>query len=184
MILKGRHLNDVSIAIFQNMDSPVNARNRRHREIESRDRGTMRLREVIKEKHGNVTFISSPGDDAPVEFCIQCTSCSPKMPSRFSIKIEMEPFVDPAIAAAQHAEEIHETVSVIEGELRSLERKIEMIMRNAETAKEQEISVHGRSITISRASVYWPLFHIAIVIVASYSQATHVANFFKKHHIV
>lgn len=177
-------MNDVSIAMFQKFDSERDMRNRRHREDGSSERGTQRLREIIKEKHGTLTFLSSPRDHAPVEICIQCMTATPKTPARFSMKVDMEPYVDPAIEAARHRDNIHETVSSIETELQGLERKLGTIMNLAEWAKQEEIKVHSRSIAISRASVYWPIIHIAVLIAAAYTQASHVAKFFKKHHIV
>jgi emp24/gp25L/p24 family/GOLD len=177
-------MNDVSIAMFQKFDNEINTRNRRHREDDRSERGTQRLREMIKEKHGTLTFITSPRDNAPVEICIQCMTATPKSPSRFSLKVDMEPYVDPEIEAARHRDTIHETVSNIETELQGLERKLGMIMNLAEWSKEQEIKAHSRSIAISRASVYWPMIHIAVLVAAAYTQASHVAKFFKKHHIV
>ncbi|KAI2514087.1 emp24/gp25L/p24 family/GOLD [Fragilaria crotonensis] len=184
MAKMGRKMNDVSIAMFQKFDSETNTRNRRHRDNEDAERGTQRIREIIQEKRGTLTFISSPRDDAPVEICIQCMTATPNTPARFSLKVDMEPYVDPAIEAARHMEDIHQTVSSIEKELQSLERKLGMILNLAEWSKQQEITVHSRSIAISRATAYWPMIHIAVLVIASYIQASHVARFFKKHRIL
>jgi emp24/gp25L/p24 family/GOLD len=177
-------MNDVSINMHQQFDNSMNSRNHRHRNTDTGDRGTVRLREEIHEKHGTLTFISSPRDDAPVEVCIQSLSASPTTPARFSLKIEMKPYVDPAVEAAQHKAKIEGTVSSMQLDLQGMERKIDDMMNIAMWAKEHEMAVHDRSVAINHAAMYWPMIHIAVLIVAGYAQASHVARFFKKHRIV
>jgi hypothetical protein len=49
-----------------------------------------------------------------------------------------------------------------------MERKIDDMMNLAMWAKEQEVTVHDRSVAINRAAMYWPMIHIAVLAVAGY----------------
>jgi emp24/gp25L/p24 family/GOLD len=181
--LQGRKMGDTSITARQRFDAHSNSRNQRNRHVDS-DQGTGHFREQVKEKHGIFQFTSSPRDDAPLEICVQCLSASHYTPIRFSLQILMEPYVDKASEEAKLREKLDGTVSTTQLDLQGLEQKLEMILAYSESAIEQEIRVHNRSISINRSSMYWPLIQIVILIVAGFMQANIVSKFFKKHHIV
>ena len=182
---QGKKMNDVSVTMFQIRSNNADMKKNRRRDRDDDElKGTVRLREEITKNHGVLTFLSSPREYGLVDVCVQSMSASHTAPSRYSLKVEMEPYVDPLAEAAKNKAKIVTEVSGMQRDLQGIERKIEMIMNTADWAKEQEITVHARSISISRASAYWPIIHIVVLLVAGYTQASHVARYFNKHHIV
>eukprot|EP00545_Synedropsis_sp_CCMP1620_P003172 CAMPEP_0119013742 /NCGR_PEP_ID=MMETSP1176-20130426/8881_1 /TAXON_ID=265551 /ORGANISM="Synedropsis recta cf, Strain CCMP1620" /LENGTH=264 /DNA_ID=CAMNT_0006966855 /DNA_START=50 /DNA_END=847 /DNA_ORIENTATION=- len=177
--------NDVSVTLFQRFTD--NSAAFRRRSGGKQDRGTVRSRNVITDPSGMLFFTTAPEDDGVLEMCVQSLKATETDPVRFSLKVEMSPYVPEAVKEekkSQNSQVVDGHVSRMQTDIKGLERKLEMIMNTVEWTKEQEIKVHDRAISMNRASQYWPMFHILVLIITGYTQASHIAKFFRRHHIV
>ena len=71
----------------------------------------------------------------------------------------------------------------MENTLSSLVSKTEMILRQADYAKQLEVEFHEQSIAMSKASQWWPMLQLSVLLITGFTQANHIIQFFKKHHI-
>lgn len=174
----------MSVTLFQRfVDNSASFRRRSGHQ----DRGTVRSRTVITENRGNLTFVTAPDSDGVLEMCVQSLKATEEDPVRFSLNIETSSVVPEEVKnekKTKNDQVVQGHMSRMQADIKGLERKLEMIMNVAETAKDMEIATHDRSISMNKASQYWPMFHILVLIITGYTQASHIAKFFRKHHIV
>ena len=185
---------------------------RRRRSVEDRmleRQSSGRIREDITTRVGNIVYFTGPNEGL-IEVCVQSLSANPRAPTRYALNITQRPTDDDdeeeegrgqtaaeREAAAQakaeeqrklkigSQEQMHarRSVSRLSSEVLSLDRKVQTILSNADYAKEQEIEFHEQSIAMNRASQYWPVIQLAVLIVTGFTQANHIVRFFKTRNI-
>jgi hypothetical protein len=143
---------------------------------------TTRMREELKTKEGSVEFTTNFRRDAPVEICFQSMAATPANPSRLAFSVSQQVKHKQQLQKPG-APEQQEKMSRIEGDLKKLEYKVDMILINADYAKEQEVFFHESSLAMNRASQYWPIIHLVVLLVTGFTQANHIIRFFKSRHI-
>lgn len=170
----GRSMADISITIYQRGDTAVFAREWKLARPQS-----SRQRKELETPEGTIDYTTSERD-APVEICVQSMAASSTNPSRVSLIVTQQV---KRKQKQQDNPEIQQHVSRIEEELGRLDRKVDMILMNADYAKEQEADFHELSLAMNRASQYWPILHIVVLLVTGFTQANHIIRFFKSRHI-
>jgi hypothetical protein len=142
------------------------------------------MREGLKTREGSVEFTTGSTRDAPVEICFQSMAATPTNPSRLALSVsqqvkrnQQQLLQKPAVPEQQ------EKMSKIERDLKKLGYKVDMILTNADYAKEQEVYFHESSLAMNRASQYWPIIHLVVLLVTGFTQANHIIRFFKSRHI-
>lgn len=159
----GKTLTDVSIVVYQKGDTVSSARE------SSTTIGGGRVREELTTRKGSLEYTTSLTRDAPVEICVQSMAANSKSPERVAlevsrrVKITKEQKEEQERQAQQH-------ISAISGELVQLDRKLEMILANADFSKEQEVEFHEQSLAMNKASQYWPLIHIGVLLITGFTQ--------------
>jgi hypothetical protein len=169
----GRPMVDISITIHQRGDTASLAREWKVRPQ------TSRVRKELETPEGTIDFTTS-GRDAPVDICVQSMAATSKIPSRVSLTVTQQV---KRKQKQQASPQIQKHVSRIEGDLAKLERMVDMILTNADYAKEQEADFHELSLAMNRASQYWPIIHLVVLLVTGFTQANHIIRFFKSRHI-
>lgn len=182
-------MQDMSIVMQQRQDPHTahTARDWRRRRgfLEQKSAGSGRIREELQEHHGQLRFDTGV-TDGPVEICIQSMSANPSAPSRISLNITQIPTEeaeDKSKVDSEEQKEAQRHLSRMEAELLGLERKVSMILSNADYAKEQEIDFHEQSIAMNRAAQYWPIIHVVVLLITGFTQLNHIIQFFKTRHI-
>lgn len=176
-IAQGRKLNDVSITMYQRFEHVPGRK-------AGDDRGTVRSRNEVHEKHGTMTFVSAPNEDGVVEICAHSMQATPERPYRFQLNVTMAPNIVKQVKVNAVDPKVKGTVSSLSRDLQGMDNKIAMINNMATWAKEQEIEFHDQSISMGRASRMWPIVHIVVLFISGFIQARHVSRFFTKHRIV
>lgn len=175
----GKTLTDVSMVVYQKGDTVSSARE--WKATSGADTGSGRVREELRVRQGTVEFTTG-ARDAPVEICVQSMAANSKNPSRIAlfvsqqVKVTKEQKEEQERQAQQH-------MSAIAGELLQLDEKADMILTNADYAKEQEVEFHEQSLAMNKASQYWPMIHVGVLLITGFTQANHIIRFFKTRHI-
>jgi hypothetical protein len=199
----GRIMSDMSIVMQQRGDTVGGIANREWRRRDkleggdgvARKEGTGRIREELDKREGSFVFMTGRFD-GPVEVCLQSMAATTTAPVRIAINVtqhvdkqadnlvwqrRQQKSKDTADAGAEKAKA---EFSRMAADLRGLERKVMLTLNNADYAKDQERNFHEQSIAMNRASQYWPMIHVAILLVTGFTQANHIVRFFRTHHIM
>uniref|UniRef100_A0A7S4HZV1 GOLD domain-containing protein n=2 Tax=Odontella aurita TaxID=265563 RepID=A0A7S4HZV1_9STRA len=137
-----------------------------------------RIREDIKAKSGQVKVDTT--QDGKMDICSQSLSASHAKPIMVGLWI-VEDTQKKNEAEAEKKASQH--LNVIEGTTKALIRKMDMILRTADFAKEQEYEFHQKSLAMNRASHYGPMIRVVVLFITGFTFAHHIVNFFKTHHI-
>jgi len=174
----GRKMVDISIVVYQKGDTASSAREWK---VSTGMAGSGRLRKELTERQGTVEYTTG-ARDAPVEICVQSMAANPKNPSRVALLISQ--FMKPSKEQKEEQErQAQQHMSKLAGELLTLQKKADMILTNADYAKEQEVDFHELSLQMNRASQFWPMIHVSILLLTGFTQANHILRFFKTRHI-
>lgn len=146
-------------------------------------------------KKGYVEYVTK--QDGQVSICVQSLTASTVNPTPISLRVTEMPaggeFVGPGKEATSAApgEQLDSKsqrnakahFSQMENTLSSLVSKTEMILRQADYAKELEVEFHEQSIAMNKASQWWPILQLSVLLITGFTQANHMIQFFRKHHI-
>ena len=151
--------------------------------------------QVVKDletKKGSIKFTTVV--DGKVSICVQSLTASAISPTPISLRVTESPAGEESLSPPKEAEAVlkvdnqsqrraKEHFSQMEQTLNSLISKTEMILRQADFAKELEVEFHEQSIAMNKASQWWPIVQLCVLLVTGFTQANHMVQFFRKHHI-
>ncbi|KAL7537971.1 hypothetical protein ACHAXR_008185 [Thalassiosira sp. AJA248-18] len=153
---------------------------------------------VVKDldtKKGSIEFVTK--QDGAVSICVQSLTASAVSPTPISLRVSESPaggeWVSDTPAEkttapgemvdSQSQRNAKEHFSQMEKTLNGLISKTDMILRQADYAKELEVEFHEQSIAMNKASQWWPIVQLCVLLVTGFTQANHMVQFFRKHHI-
>ena len=209
--IKSKKLRDTSITVSQKgatVDSLSNSK-----QSTSYDEsgalvisGEGRIREELVQKQGRVEFLTGK-DSGTVEVCVQSILASSKKPARFHLRVDMvasdkeydddDQYLDDDFSVQakkakkektkdpEHLEhkEVSTKLSRLERDLQTLQNRVKAMLNNADYNKDQEAVFHEQSISMNRASKYWPIIQLIVLLVTGFTQANHIVRYLKSHHI-
>mmetsp|Transcript_6363 Transcript_6363/g.14404 ORF Transcript_6363/g.14404 Transcript_6363/m.14404 type:complete len:282 (+) Transcript_6363:123-968(+) len=193
----GRKFNDLSIVVQHREESvdPMYSKTWRGRlspEERSMDqRASGRIRHEVDETQGIFKFFTGVNDGS-VQLCVQSLGAQPDSPSRVSLNVTQLPTEDSHYDDSKGEKEKQEEkdqasakrhISRMSADLIGLERKAKLMMLDADDAKTREIQFHEQSIAMNRASQYWPIIHLVVLVITAFTQANHIVRFFKSRNI-
>jgi len=170
--------------------------------------GSGRIREELTVKKGRVEFLTGK-DAGTVEVCVQCILASNSKPVRFHLRADMDSsyesddyfydddddfYLDDDNGPRQkkakpkdpdHLEhkELTTKMSRLERDLQTLQNRVKACLNNADYNKDQEAIFHEQSVSMKRASKYWPMIQLAVLLVTGFTQANHIVRYLKSHRI-
>jgi len=203
--IKSKKLRDTSVTVAQKgatVNVIANAKQSTTYDSEGNPivSGTGRIREELTMKKGRIEFLVG-NESGNVEICVQSIIASTKKPARIHLKVDMladeddqeydddeyigektkkEKTKDP-----EHLDhhEITSKMSRLERDLQTLQNRVKACLNNADYNKDQEAIFHGQSISMNRASKYWPIIQLLVLILTGFTQANHIVRYLKRHHI-
>jgi hypothetical protein len=180
--------------------SQSEGRENRHGNRSGRDRYDKKAyqEKVVKDletKKGSVEYITK--QDGAVSICVQSLTASAVSPTPISIRVTESPAGEETVSEtppektttigaqldSQSQRNAKEHFSQMEKTLSGLISKTDMILRQADYAKELEVEFHEQSIAMNKASQWWPIVQLCVLLVTGFTQANHMVQFFRKHHI-
>mmetsp|Transcript_23283 Transcript_23283/g.49155 ORF Transcript_23283/g.49155 Transcript_23283/m.49155 type:complete len:268 (+) Transcript_23283:189-992(+) len=155
----------------------------------------------LETKKGQIEYITK--QDGSVSICVQSLTASAVSPTPISLRVSESPAGEDSVsetapekttgegaaaaAAASLDSESQQKAKAhftqMEKTLSGLISKTEMILRQADYAKELEVEFHEQSIAMNKASQWWPIVQLCVLLVTGFTQANHMVQFFRKHHI-
>lgn len=163
--------------------------------------GTGRIREELASTQGRIEFLTGK-DSGTVEVCVQSILASVKKPARFHLRMETaasdEEYDDDdyyeyeaktakkeKLEDPDHLEhkEVSKKMSRLERDIQTLQNRVKACLNNADYNKEQEAIFHEQSLSMNRASKYWPIIQLTVLLVTGFTQANHIVRYLKSHHI-
>jgi len=156
------------------------------------------VREELTHKKGRIEFMTG-NDSGTVEICVQSIIASTKKPTRVHIKVDMladdEEYNDDEYGGEYSEEqqakdpdhlehkELASKMSRLERDMKTLNNRVKAALNNADFNKDQETIFHEQSISMNRASKYWPIIQLIVLIITGFTQANHIVRYLKSHHI-
>lgn len=194
---KSKVLRDMSITVSQKISEAkrgaLESRKRRMQfkseESSSFNEGSGRIREELTDPEGTIVFMT--GDvDGEVDICVQSISASIKTPSRFSLNVSMVKTSDGENGDSNSSSGgvldntgVKTQMSRLERDMQTLSNRVQTILSNADSHKEQEVEFHNKSIEMNRASKFWPAIRLMVLFITGFTQANNITRYLRNHHI-
>lgn len=179
-------------------DDRENHHGERHAHARNHDRREQQEKFVkdLDSKKGSVEYITK--QDGQVSICVQSLTASSVNPTPISLRVTESPAGGESVSPPKEAtsevapgEQLDSQsqrnakahFSQMEKTLSGLISKTDMILRQADYAKELEVEFHEQSIAMNKASQWWPILQLSVLLITGFTQANHMIQFFRKHHI-
>ena len=136
----------------------------------------------IRQPMGHVDY--HVRNDAEIKLCIRASSAGSKNPMRFAIMVhEME---DDDETEGEHppTENVDRHLSFMEEQFVRIESQMHAVLREADFAKERDSIYHTKTDAMHKATIFWPIVHVGILLLTGFTQANHIVQFFKKRRII
>ena len=189
-------MKDVNIVVVQRYPEPSRINpDPKMKNVQPRP-PTKKVRVQLEEKRGQIFFRTNDVPESVVEVCVQSYFASAGDPSRVSLNItssedsveienegkqELSPEEIDLIHKSNRV--IRSQTSGITQELVRLEKKLHDIMRDINQSSRQVSDHREKSLKLSKAVRYWPIFRICVLLVGGYVQVSHVLGYMQRRHI-
>ncbi len=131
------------------------------------------------------SFLHRVRDDAQVDVCVRASMAGAERPMRFHIRVEDlgdevphdETMEKDSLGADHHW-------SFLETQMDRMEHEMHAIISEADYFKERDAIYHQQTDDMHKATTFWPILHIFILLVTGFTQANHIVQFFKSRRII
>jgi hypothetical protein len=154
------------------------------RRIQQLERNKQRLQPVSQEiKDTKGSFVHRIHQDATADVCIRASTASGSNPMRFHVRVEEVGDSDPdeleknGFGADQHW-------SFLETQMNRIEHEMQVIIAEADFFKERDAIYHQETDDMHKATTFWPILHIGILLITGFTQANHIVRFFQSRRII
>lgn len=154
--------------------------------------GQGRVREELTQRQGTIEFLTGD-EDGSVDICVQSIIANRNSPSRIALNVTMSVSEDaekedsPKKGEGEPGtlghDEAKNQMSRLERDLQTLSNRVRAILNNADFNKDQEVAFHDQSVAMNRAAQYWPIIQLVVILVAGFTQANHIVQYMRTHHI-
>lgn len=123
-------------------------------------------------------------NDAEVNICIRASSAGSKNPMRFGIQVDELEDVEETESGLPPTETVDRHLSFMEEQFVRIESQMHAVLREADFAKERDSIYHAKTDAMHKATIFWPIVHVGILLLTGFTQANHIVQFFKKRRII
>ena len=124
--------------------------------------------------------------DSVLNICIRASLAGRENAMRFGLRVEEmgedEAAHDPSKTGGANPVDHH--LSFMEHQLERLESEMHAMLSEADTSKERDSVYHMKTDAMHKATLFWPVVHVGILLLTGFTQANHIVQFFKKRHII
>mmetsp|Transcript_7434 Transcript_7434/g.18226 ORF Transcript_7434/g.18226 Transcript_7434/m.18226 type:complete len:277 (+) Transcript_7434:258-1088(+) len=162
--------------------------------LSQRDRnGIKPVSHAVTERVGSFSY-ESHASDCVLQICVRDKDVSENSPKSFHLRVEEQDEENENLDAFEKEErdlknriplksaEHHWTF--LEAQLDRIEHEIHTILREADFFRERDALYHQQADDLNKATVFWPMLHVCILLVTGFTQANHIISFFKQHRII
>lgn len=154
----------------------------RHRKQAGAHRDPPPVSHELKAKEG--TFVHTVRQDSEVVICIRATSAGAKHPQRLSMRLEEMGDEEPPESDHPPSQNVDQHLSFMEQQFDRIESQMHAVLREADFARERDSIYHTKTDAMNKATIFWPIVHVGILLVTGFTQANHIVQFFKKRRII
>lgn len=130
------------------------------------------------------SFVQRIYEDSAVDVCIRAAGAGLQNPMMFHLRFEglgdelteMEK-EDKAVGADHHW-------SFMETQMDRIEHDMHTIIGEADFFKERDVIYHQQTDDLHKATLFWPILHVGILLLTGFTQANHIVRFFKTRRII
>jgi hypothetical protein len=72
----------------------------------------------------------------------------------------------------------------IEMHMARIESNIHAMLSEADLSKERDSIYHEKTDAMHKATIFWPILHVGILLITGFTQANHIVRFFKTRRII
>jgi len=204
--IKSKKLRDTSVTVTQKGSTVGATHNKQTTTYDGEGylvtTGSGRIREELVQPKGRIEFLTGK-DAGTVEVCVQSILASTKKPARFFLKVDTEAsdneyddddgYYDDDSHVSESAKkkdpdhlehrELSTKMTRLERDLQTLQNRVRACLNNADFNKDQETLFHEQSVSMNRATKYWPIIQLIVLLVTGFTQANHIVRYLKTHHI-
>jgi hypothetical protein len=189
-------MKDVNIVVVQRYEErPKDLPDPQKKNITPRP-PTKKVRVQLEEQRGEFFFRTSEMPSSVVEVCVQSYFASTTDPSRLALNImssdDSEKVEEEGIGSLSDEDVetikasnrvIKEGTSTVTKELVNMEKKLHNVMKDINNSAKQSADFQEKSLKLSKAVRYWPMFRIAVLLIGGYFQVSHVIGYMQRHHV-
>lgn len=138
-------------------------------------------------KHKEGSYVHTVRQDSEVTICIRAPAAATKNPMRFAFRLEEmgdDEAPESKLPPAAAAETVDNHLSFMEQQLDRIESQMHAVLREADLARERDSIYHTKTDAMHKATTFWPIVHVGILLVTGFTQANHIVQFFKKRRII
>jgi emp24/gp25L/p24 family/GOLD len=146
------------------------------------ERPTPPISHEIKQESGS--FVHTVKRDGEVNLCIRASAAGTKNPMRFSLRVEEMGEQEATAVHSPPAKTVDVHLSSMEEQLERIESQMHAMLREADFAKERDSVYHTKTDAMNKATTFWPIMHVCILLATGFTQANHIVQFFKKRRII
>ncbi len=130
------------------------------------------------------SFVHHVKSDAELNICIRASSAGSKNPMRFAIRLEEMGDEELAESKLPPAKTVDLHLSFMEQQFERIESQMHAVLKEADFSKERDSIYHAKTDAMHKATVFWPIVHVGILLLTGFTQANHIVQFFKKRRII
>jgi hypothetical protein len=134
----------------------------------------------IKSLVGN--FVHKVYDDLNVEICVRASMAGSDNPMRFYLRVEEVDDDEEEDAEKPAGVEHHWTF--LETQMDRIDHELHTIIAQADFFKERDAIYHQQTDELHKATLFWPILHVGILLVTGFTQANHIVRFFQTRRII
>lgn len=154
-----------------------------HKVREAHNAKTKPVSHPLKERHGY--FVHRVREDADVSFCIRSTTAGRKNQQRYAIRVEeMGDEEEAELPENPPAVNVDTHLSFMEQQFARIESQMHALLREADFARERDAIYHSKTDAMNKATIFWPIVHVSILLITGFTQANHIVQFFKTRRII
>jgi emp24/gp25L/p24 family/GOLD len=154
------------------------------RRIQMQERSKHKIQPLSQElKYTKGSFVHRINHDATADLCIRASTASASNPMRFHVRVDEVGDFDPdqlekkGFGADQHW-------SFLETQMDRMEHEMHAIIAEADYFKERDAMYHQHTDDMYKATTFWPMLHIGILLITGFTQANHIVRFFQSRRII
>jgi hypothetical protein len=129
-------------------------------------------------------FVQRIHQDSDVDVCIRASNAGSQNPMRFHIRLEEVGDDLPAQEKEQNALGADHHWSFLETQMDRIEHEMHTIIAEADFFKERDVIYHQQTDDLHKATLFWPILHVGILLVTGFTQANHIVRFFQSRRII
>jgi hypothetical protein len=120
--------------------------------------------------------------------CAQSKKASPRSPVAIGLRIESSEEVPALILESKKESESPADVDAhlthMEMELMRITAAMTQLLKEADLNRDQDERFHEQTMEMVKATTFWPIVQVCVLLMTGFTQASHIVQFFKRRRII